>query len=251
MTKLALIPLVLVGALAGCAAHTKELRTHVDGVRLRKQLAQSLIDHREWEAATQPLLELQQMAPRDVYVRIMLGTVYREQGLYEEAESQFDRAIELDGRAGDAWGGRGLVREERRDDGDAALDDFKKAIALAPNNPAHYNNLGFALYVRGKYEDAVRVFRDGLRHAPAARRMRNNLGFVYGRLGLYNRAMHEFERGGTRAEAESNIGLVFEEAGDKQAACERYQEAIRLDPTLAAAAANAEHACPTQTTRRE
>lgn len=243
--------LVLVAVAAGCAGAQKAHRSRADGVTLRKQLGRSLIEHREWQAATQPLLELEQMAPRDVEVHILLGTVYREQGLYEEAEAQFNRAIELDPRWGDAYGGRGLVREERRDEGDAAIDDFKKATALAPGNPTHYNNLGFALYVRGRYEDAVRALREGLRHNPSSRRMRNNLGFVYGRLGLYNRAMHEFERGGSKAEAESNLGFVFEQAGDHDAACERYQEAVRLDPTLAAAASNAEHACPTQQTRRE
>lgn len=235
----------------GCAGTHEARRTKVDAVALRKQLGRSLIDHHEWQAATQPLLELAEMAPRDAEVHVLLGTVYREQGLYEEAEAQFERAIALDGKSGDAWGGRGLVREERRDEGDAALDDFKKATALSPTNPMHYNNLGFALYVRGRYEDAVRALREGLRHNPSSRRMRNNLGFVYGRLGLYNRAMHEFERGGSRAEAESNLGLVFEQAGQADAACERYKEAVRLDPTLAAASANAEHACPTQNARRQ
>jgi Flp pilus assembly protein TadD len=245
------LSLILVVALVGCAAQSREARGKIDPVSLRKQLARSLIDHREWQAATQPLLELEQMVPRDAEVRVMLGTVYREQGLYEDAEAQLERAIAISPRYGEAWGGRGLVREVRRDEGDAAIDDFKKAIELSPGNPQHYNNLGFALYVRGKYEEAVRTLRNGLRHAPSSRRMRNNLGFVYGRLGLYNRAMHEFERGGSRAAAESNLGLVFEEAGDKESACERYHEAMRLDPTLAAAAANLEHACPTQQTRRQ
>lgn len=243
--------MVAAAALVGCAAQSRVARGPVDPVSLRKQLARSLLEHREWQAAAQPLLELARMVPRDGEVHVMLGTAYREQGLYDEAEAELDRAIALAPRDGDAWGARGLTREERRDEGDAALADFKQAIALAPDRPQHYNNLGFALYVRGRYEEAVRTLREGLRHAPASRRMRNNLGFVYGRLGLYNRAMHEFARGGTRAEAESNLGLVFEEAGDGERACERYHEAIRLDPTLAAAAANIEHACPTQQTRRE
>jgi Tfp pilus assembly protein PilF len=241
-----------VAAVGGCAtAGSNGRHGKVDGASLRKQLARSLIEHREWAAATQPLHELLEMAPRDPEVRVLLGTAYREQGLYEEAQQQFDRAIALDAKSGDAYGGRGLTREERGDEGDAALDDFRKAIALTPANPAHYNNLGFALYVRGKYEDAVRALREGLRRAPSNRRMRNNLGFVYGRLGLYNRAMREFERGGSRAEAESNLGLVFEHAGDTEMACERYRAAIGIDPTLAAATANLEHACPTQSARRD
>jgi Flp pilus assembly protein TadD len=237
---------------AGCATtRDGERRAKLDPIGLRKQLAASLMEHREWAAATGPLRELLQLAPRDASVRVMLGTVYREQGLYEDAEQQYEAALKLDSRQGDAYGGRALVREERRDEGDAALDDFKRAIALSPSNPAHYNNLGFALYVRGKYEDAVRALREGLRISPSNRRMRNNLGFVYGRLGLFNRAMREFERGGSRAEAESNLGLAFENAGDGEQACERYREALRLDPTLAAAHSNLDHACPTQSARRE
>jgi Tfp pilus assembly protein PilF len=242
--------LLILSSVVGCATTREAHRARIDTVRLRKQLAASLIEHREYVAAVQPLAELTQMAPRDAEVRVMLGTAYREQGLFEEAEAQFDQALAIDPRQGDAYGGRGLVREERRDEGDAPLEDFRRASQLTPDNPAHYNNLGFALYVRGKYEEAVRVLREGLRHAPGNRRIRNNLGFVYGRLGLFNRAMREFERGGSKAEAESNLGLVFEEAGDTATACERYHEAVRLDPTLAAAAANIEHTCPSQSARR-
>jgi Flp pilus assembly protein TadD len=249
MTRATLCIAIFVAA-GGCATMRAEQHTQVDRVRLRKQLAASLVEHHEWAAATQTLNELTVLVPRDASVRVMLGTCYREEGLYEDAERELNRAIALEPRFGDAYGGRGLTREERRDEGDASLEDFKRAIALSPENPANYNNLGFALYVRGRYEDAVRALREGLRRAPANRRLRNNLGFVYGRLGFFNRAMREFERGGSRAEAESNLGLVFEQSGDPTEACNRYREAQRIDPTLAAAAANLEHACPTQSARR-
>jgi Tfp pilus assembly protein PilF len=235
--------------LVGCA--TTALKSRVDAVGLRKQLARSLIEHREWSAAVPPLQQGLAMVPNDAELHTLLGVAYREQGLYEAAEQEFARALALDPRNGDAFGGRALLREERGDGGEAAIEDFKNAIAHSPANAAHFNNYGFALYVRGRYEEAVRVLREGLRRAPAARRMRNNLGFVYGRLGLYNRARREFEHGGSLAEAESNLGWIYEEAGERGLACERYHEAIRLDPTLAAAAANAEHVCPTQSTRRE
>ena len=44
---------------------------------------------------------------------------------------------------------------------DEAIAEFKKAIAIAPNYVAAYNNFGVAYYSQGKYDLAVRFFQNG------------------------------------------------------------------------------------------
>jgi Flp pilus assembly protein TadD len=211
-------------------------------VSLRKQLARALLDHHEWVAASQPLLELVRATPKDSEIHVMLGTVYREQGLYEEGLAEYQRALDLDSRSAEAYDARGILREVRGDVGDESLADFQRAISLDPHRAAYYNNLGFALYLRGRTLDAVKAFRESLREDPSVRRAHNNLGFAYGQLGHYGRAKAEFQRGGSEAVAENNLGVTLEQNKSKDA-CEHFQAAAALDEKLDAARANADRTC--------
>ena len=226
----------------GCANSSSSVqKTH--SIALRKQLVASLAHHREWEAAVEPLLELRREQPHDPEVHALLGTIYREQGLFEQGEAAYREAIRLSPQCAKAHAGLGILREVRRDPGDAAIDDFKTAIRIEPEVGAYYNNLGFALYLRGRYNEAKDALQEGLKRDPSTRRMRNNLGFLYGKTGDYSKAVREFEHGGTEAEANNNIGYVYEQSGDPQTACNYYRAALRLNPALHRAKANAAHVC--------
>jgi Flp pilus assembly protein TadD len=231
------------GSGLGCAAPASNA-TKVDPAALRKQLARSLMAYREWSSASKPLRELVQMQPKDPEVHAMLGHVYREQGLYDQAEAEYRAALALDGKQAEAYGGLGLVADLRGDAGDGAVEALQKAVELQPDNAAFRNNLGFAFYVRGRYREAEAAYHEALRRDPTLRRIRNNLGFVYARLGDFHRAQREFERGGSPAAAENNLGFAFEQAGKLAAACESYHEAERRDPRLKSAAVNADRICP-------
>jgi len=237
--------LVLLLASAGCggaAAEGGSNGSKVDSFSLRKQLAFALIAHHEWAAASKTLLELRAERPTDAEIHVALGTVFREQGLFEQAEASFGAAIRIDPKNARAYVGRGILREVRRDAGDAAVEDFRTGIRLLPE-PAFYNNLGFALYVRGRFNEAVAAFQDGLMGDPFSRRMRTNLGFAYGRLGQIDRAKREFEHSGREDEVENNLGLVHEQAGNVDAACEHYRRSIEKNPLLTVAVENEHRVC--------
>jgi Flp pilus assembly protein TadD len=238
------IAVSLVGCASGSASDPAKREMDKDErLLLRKKLAFSLASHREWAAASRPLLELRTERPLDPEIHTLLGTVYREQGLFDQAEGSYRTAIRLDPRNARARAGLGILREVRGDPGDAALEDFKAAITLAPEEGGYHNNLGFALYLRGRYAEAEAAIQEGLRHDPLSRRMRNNLGFVYGRLGQFERARRAFEHGGTEDEVQNNLGYMHEQAADYVAACANYREALVKNPLLAAAAENARRAC--------
>jgi Flp pilus assembly protein TadD len=221
-----------------------------DAVQLKKKLAVALVAHREWAAASGPLLELRTARPGDADIHFLLGSVFREQGLFEQAEASYETAIRLDPSNAHAHEGLAILREVRGDKGDGALDEMRTAIRLNPDEGAFHNNLGFALYVRGRYIEAEAALQEGLRHDPLARRMRNNLGFVYGKLGEYRRAQREFEHAGSDDAVENNLGYVYEQASANEAACSHYQLALAKNPESAVAAANAERVCGKSAERR-
>ena len=236
-------PGLLVAALllvVGCAGGPQP---RPDAALLRKQVAQALIAKRNWAGVTRPLQRLAADRPGDPDLHAMLGTVYREQGLHDEAEAAFQTALQLDPRHAEAWNGLGMLRDVRHDAGDGAVEAFRKAVAIAPNHPTYYNNLGVALFRRGQDLPALEAFRKGLQRDPGVRRIRNNLGFTYGRLGHYQLAKREFYRAGPPGEAENNLGWVYELGGDPETACTCYREAARLEPTLVVVQSNLTRAC--------
>lgn len=242
MTRLAAAVLLAASACATPAVPAGHLAP-AEAQRLRKELARSLVAYGEWVAASRPLLELAAESPKDPEIHALLGDVYREQGLYSQAEREYDLALALAPDDPHAAGGLAVLRELRHDEGDAALDGLRRAALLEPHNPAHPNNLGFALYARGRYGEAARAFGEALRLDPASSLVRNNLGFAYGRLGDLAAARREFERASGPAAAENNLGLLQELAGDVSAACRSYREAIARDANLKVAFVNAERAC--------
>jgi len=243
------LPMLFVAATAlGCTQTTTTNappdKMVVNGQALRKELAFALASHHEWSAAARQLLQLIAQHPNDPELHVLIGTVYREQGLFEQAERSYATAIRLDPKNAGAFAGRGILREVRGDAGDEAIRDFLVAIGLRPNEGAYSNNLGVAFYVRGRYPEAEAALQEGLQHEPFSRRMRNNLGFVYAKLRQFDRAKREFEHGGSSDEAANNLGFALEQAGDARGACAHYREAAAENPLLRAATENIRRACP-------
>jgi tetratricopeptide (TPR) repeat protein len=83
------------------------------------------------------------------------GTAYGEKGQYDQAISDFNRAIEINPRYTMAYNNRGIVyRLKGRYD--QAISDFNKAIGINPLDPEAYNNLAW-LFATAK----ARGFRNG------------------------------------------------------------------------------------------
>ena len=83
------------------------------------------------------------------------GAAYGEKGQYDQAISDFNRAIEINPRYTMAYNNRGIVyRLKGRYD--QAISDFNKAIGINPLDPEAYNNLAW-LFATAK----DRGFRNG------------------------------------------------------------------------------------------
>ena len=61
--------------------------------------------------------------------------------------------------------------------------EHRAATKLAPNNPAYLNNLGFSLFLRQHFKEAVTVYESAARLAPLSRRVRTNIGLRLRRAG--------------------------------------------------------------------
>jgi tetratricopeptide (TPR) repeat protein len=123
----------------------------------------------------------------------------------------------------------------------AAVEGFRRALAVDPGYLKAYDNLGLALDALGRYDEAIQSGQEALRlnrarasHSPWPAL---NLGLVLMRLDRLDEAetlLRESAREDPRfAPASYQLGVVLEKRGREAEAVAALSEAARLDPRYA------------------
>jgi Flp pilus assembly protein TadD len=225
---------------AGCATTHNGQDPSRPGYGARSKLAHELVSRGDWARAFAMLDELHRENPEDTDVLVLRGIVFRERGLFSDAEADLKDAVRLTPESADGHAALGILYDvQMRPEAEA---EHRTAAKLAPNNPAYLNNLGFSLFLRQHFKEAVTVYESAARLAPLSRRVRTNMGFACAALGDLRRAAREFQMGGTEAEAKNNLGFAYERRGDMANAYDLYVEAVRLDPKAERPRSNLVHA---------
>lgn len=219
-----------------------------DSPGVRRTMARALLEAgRNQEALEQLRLALKEEGePGDARTHALLGRTLRELRFFPEAEAALKRALEIDPKLAEAWDARGLLGVYMGEP-EEALRDLREACRLAPDTAEYQNNLGFALYLLGRHAEAVEALRRAVVLQPNLPRYRNNLGFALGALGDDAGARAAFVAAGGPAQAENNLGLLFERRGELERAREAYAQALKLDPSLGEAQRNLSRLGGTQT----
>jgi tetratricopeptide (TPR) repeat protein len=143
--------------------------------------------------------------PGYVEARVNLASIYMEQGRFEDADEELERALDLDPQNHYALARKGewLVRKERHNE---AISYLKQSIRLRSNrNPAAHMYLGTAYATGGQMDDALEELQIAKYQDPD------------------NASVHY------------QMGQVYEKQGNAAAAIEAYQQALSLKPELSAA----------------
>ena len=100
-------------------------------------------------------------------------------------------------------------------------------------------NLGSALLLKGRFDEARAQYEQTLAVNPDYAVARNNLGVVFMRQGKTEKAITEIERAVTidpdYAEARSNLGDALSSTGQVDAAIAQYEKALAINPDYARA----------------
>jgi tetratricopeptide (TPR) repeat protein len=113
---------------------------------------------------------------------------------------------------------------------------FGQTLKLTRNNAQAYDNLGVALAGKGKMEEAIDNYNKAIRIAPKEFSLYVNRGAAYASMGHYQMAVHDYTKSihlePNNADIYANRGGAYTSMGQFQLAIEDYSKAIYLNPDL-------------------
>ncbi len=119
-----------------------------------------------------------------------------------------------------------------------AVDEFKKALDLAPSSTREQLNYGLALLRAGKTKEGVAVLEKVQKAHPEVPHTWFNLGIVLKKDGDFPAARQQFEQFVKLVPQEPvghyNLGVLYKQEGRTEDAIRELETAGKLDPNLAA-----------------
>lgn len=143
----------------------------------------------EKQQARELVEKLRREAPNNATVRYIAGTLYRLDGMYDEALREWDRQLQINPT--DIV----LVAYNRariymyRGEHDRAITEIEKGLAVEPDHPLQKAFLARIRYYQGNLDEAALLLEDVFEKAPSARGLLPILGIVYSARGEHARAM--------------------------------------------------------------
>lgn len=127
-------------------------------------------------------------------VYFVTGLVHRERGEYERALGDAKKAIELEPSYANAHILLATLHYYTGDP-ELGLQLVRKAMKLNPHYPYNYPfHLGQALYILGRYPEAIEAFNNGLETNPGSERMHLWLAAAYAQSGNLDNAAWEVQQ---------------------------------------------------------
>jgi tetratricopeptide (TPR) repeat protein len=178
------------------------------------------------DAAIEVLEALAQDFPEHALVHSALGDLLRQQERYGDAAAAYDRALQFTEDGAPAqWAlyyARGICHE-RLKDWTRSEADFRRALALSPDQPQVLNYLGYSMVEKQvNLDEALEMIERAVAARPDSGYIVDSLGWVLFRLGRYGDAVGHME---TAVELMPVDAVVNDHLGDVYWAVGRFREA--------------------------
>ncbi|MBL7217730.1 MAG: tetratricopeptide repeat protein [Desulfobacteraceae bacterium] len=138
------------------------------------------------------------------------------------------------GMLGDAYFAKGMY--------DESISQFKKSLAIKPENAMAHYNIGISFSKKGKPGDAIRHFYEASRIDPKFVAALNNLGLMLCEQSRFSDAIRHFSQAlqiePENVNVQNNLGIAYARQGNLKDAAVHFAEAVRLSPRNKAARSN-------------
>jgi tetratricopeptide (TPR) repeat protein len=162
------------------------------------------------------------------------GSLFIKQGKMEEALDDLNKAVSYNNNLAQGYFNRGFILYQKKRYGEAIMD-FTKVIEMKPEVEkltTTYNLLALAFMSEKKYEEALNNFNKAIELKPDFVEAINNRGSLLNAQGKYEEAIGNFSTAikfrPDYAEAYFNRGIAEFNSGKKNDACQDWQYASRL-----------------------
>lgn len=176
-----------------------------------------------------------ELAPTRGDIQNTIGLALARTGDVAGAETALKRALTLDENLAAARANLGIVLVSTGREGEAVAF-FEQAARLQPT-AANLANLGNALGLRERDEEAVQALQGAREREPGNGRIRYWLGSLLQRSGRLDEAVAELrcavDLDAGYAPAHRNLAVVLQRKGDEEGSRRHWERAVALDPTLA------------------
>ena len=204
------------------------------------EYARALAATHQASAAQARMKEALQQAPRDAPLWDALGSLQAQQQEWNEADVSFTRAVQLNPDLAMAHLHLGLTLQAEHKPG--ALEEVRRADALAPRNPVILAQLAQLLVAGGDDRDAIPLLREALAANPGSAANAYQLGLALQRTGDVKEAIPLLQKAAaaesTNGEVLTNLGMALCQAQRAKEAVPVLQKAVALSPRNATAHEN-------------
>jgi tetratricopeptide (TPR) repeat protein len=168
------------------------------------------------------------------------GGIYDLKGDRDRAIANYDEALRLNTRDGVAYFNRGNIYESKGDH-ERAITDYNEAIRLNPKDGDAYLNRGTVYVNKGDNDRAIADLNQAIRLDPKSAEAYTNRGEAYSSKGDYGRAIADLDQAISLkteyAYAYYQRGLAFKKKGQADRALADLDKAIGFDATFTIAIA--------------
>ncbi len=124
------------------------------------------------------------------------------------AKGLYQKILDKDPNNGEAHHRLAVIADQQQD-ARKADEHYLKALTVNRRDADLLSDMGYSLYLRGKFDESESRLKEALEANPYHRGAQSNLGLVYGRQGKYDQALASFRQSGTESEAQKNIAQLF------------------------------------------
>lgn len=209
--------------------YDKALKADPSRNSVRLKLGQVLVQQGLLDQALTQFQDLRTREPKSAPVHEGLGQIYLMQGKLAEAEKALTKATSLNPSSWQAHNLLGLLYDQEKRHTDA-ITAYHTALTYRPREPNVLNNLGLAYALSGNYESAIEAYEQAVAAGSNSPKLYNNLGIAYVQRRRYLDALNTFKKATDEPRAYNNLGVALLGVGSTKKAVVCFEKAVELSP---------------------
>lgn len=213
-----------------------EAQAVLDNLKEESNIADEKIEKLHTEAT---LLQYSDVMPDDSKPLLMANDYAKQgdnfflEGRYQEAISNYEKALKIHPEMADTWNNRGVVLT-RLQNYEEAIASYDRALQIRPEYADAWNNRGVCLLELQQYQEAIVSFEQGIKVKPDYADAWNNRGVSLAKLQNYQEAVKSYNQAlaikNDYSDAWNNRGVSLTKLGIYGEAIACYDNATKLRP---------------------